>query len=209
MYLFTRAGRFAPGSLRDALTFVTSVTEKVHQETGLELSAWMASMSPELGTCVWSAFVESLEQLEAADDKLAVSDAFTALAEQGAHLFAGPLRDGLAQVIHGTVDRAAPLPGYVTVARAEAANGKVGAAIASGIEIAEAATRITGQPTNFLVDSTGPFGGCRWTTPLPDIGAVQRTEEALNADAGWLELIDRVGTNYAPGATQAVYRRLV
>jgi hypothetical protein len=26
------------------------------------------------------------------------------------------------------------------------------------------------------------------------------------ADAGWIELIDRVGPSYAPGASQAIYR---
>jgi hypothetical protein len=208
MYLFTRAGRFGPGSVGDAMTFAVAATEKVHQETGLDIHAWIASMSPELGTCVWAAFVETLEELEAANDKLAVSAEFTALAEQGSALFAGPLQDGLAQVVHGTRDPSAPLPAYVTVARAQAANGCVRAAITGGIEIAEAATRITGLSTNFLVDATGAYGGCRWTTGYADIAAVQRSEEALAADEGWLELIDRHGTSYAPGATQSMYRRI-
>jgi hypothetical protein len=209
MYLFTRSGRFLPGSVREAMTFVGTITEKVHQETGLETHAWMASMSPELGTCVWATFVESLEELEAAEDKLAVSDQFVELAEQGARLFAGPLTDGLATVVHGQRDPSAPLPSYVTVARAQAANGKVAGAMSGGIEIAEAATRITGIPTMFLADATGPYGGCRWTSGHADIGSVQQTEAALQADTGWLELIDRIGPCYAQGASQSVYRRLV
>ncbi len=209
MYLFTRTGRFAPGSVGDAMTFVASITDKVHQESGLEVHSWAATMSPELGTVVWASFVDSLEELEAAQDKLAVSDSFIALADAGSKLFVGPLQDGLAQVIVGTIDRTAPLPAYVTVARATAANGKLREALAAGAEIAETATSITGVPTSFLVDATGPFGGCRWNTGLPDIASVERAEAALAADDRWLALMDRIGGCFAQGASQSIFRRVV
>jgi hypothetical protein len=208
MYLFTRSGRFAPGSMREAMTFIGEVTEKVHQESGLEVHAWTASMSPELGTTVWATFVETLEELEAANDKLAVSDQFNTLAERGAALFDGPVTDGLASVVHGGPDPSAPLPGYISVARAQAANGALGAAMAGGVEIAEAATRITGAPTMFLVDATGPYGGCRWSSGFADVGGLERADAALMADETWLALIDRVGPSYAQGASQSIYRRI-
>ena len=135
MYLFTRAGRFGPGSVREGMSFVSTITEKVHQETGLDVHAWAASMSPELGTIVWASIVDTLEELEAADDKLAVSDQFVTLAEQGSKLFVGPLQDSIAQVVLGSFDRGAPLPAYVAVARATAANGKLREAMAAGVEL--------------------------------------------------------------------------
>ncbi len=58
----------------------------------------------------------------------------------------------------------------------------------------------------FLVDTTGPYGGCAWISGFADIGALQQSEAALAADAGWLELIDRVGPAYQQGAAQAIYR---
>jgi hypothetical protein len=209
MYLFTRAGRFGPGSIREAMGFVGTITEKVHQETGLEVHAWASTLSPDLGTTVWATFVEDLEELEQAQDKLAVSDAFTEIAEQGAKLFAGPLTDGLASVVSGQRDPSAPLPAYVTVARAVAANGSLSSAMELGVEIAETATRLTGIQTMFLVDATGPFGGCRWTTGFADISGLERAEAQLQQDAEWLALIDRVGPSYAPGAVQSIYRRIV
>ncbi len=209
MYLFTRSGRFGPGSIRDAMAFTVEVTEKVRQETSLDLHAWQASMSPQLGTVTWSAFVESLEELEAAQDKLAVSDQITELADKGSKLFAGPLTDGLASVVHGERDPGAPLPAYISSARATAANGRLGDAIAGGIEIAEASTRITGVNTMFLMDSTGSYGGCRWTSGFADIGALERAAATLATDASWMTLIDRVGTAYEGGATQSIFRRVV
>ncbi|HLM63416.1 MAG TPA: hypothetical protein VK306_03885 [Acidimicrobiales bacterium] len=208
MFLFTRAGRFAPGSIRDAMGFVRAVTEKVQQETGLDIQAWASTMSPEQGTTVWAAFVEDLEHLEEANDKLATSDSYIDLVEGGARLFAGPVSDGLAQVVSGQPEPSAPRPQYVTTARARAANGQLSAALANGVEIAEAATRITGAPTMFLVDATGAYGGCRWTTGFADIGALERAESALMADESWVALIDRAGPSYAADARQAIYRRI-
>ncbi len=206
MYLFTRSGRFRPGSTREAVTFVGEVTEKARQETGMDIHAWMATMSPEFGTVVWATFAEDLEHLEQANDKLAMSESFIDLTDRGADLFAGPLSDALAQVVAGEVDPTTPPPRYVTMARADAANGQLRGAFAGGVEIAEAAARITGVPSLFLVSATGPYGGCAWTSGFADIGAVEQAEAALMTDDGWLELIDRVGPCYAEGASQAIYR---
>lgn len=208
MYLFTRSGRFRPGAVRESMAFVQSVTEKVRQESELDVHAWIATMSPEVGTCTWAAWVASLEELEVATDKLAVSNAFNDVVEKGSSLFAGPVTDGLASLVHGELDPSAALPAYAGVARAVAANGQLSGAVSAGVEIAEAATRITGARTAFVVDSTGPFGGCAWITGHADIGALQASEEALQADDSWLSLIDRIGDRYAPGATQAIYRRV-
>ena len=208
MYLFTRSGQFRPGSMREAMSFATSVTEKVRQESDLDIHAWMTTLSPEAGMCSWAAWVSSLEELEAANDKLAVSDQFNDIVEQGAGLFAGPVMDRIGSVVVGGTDPDAPMPAYVGVARAVAANGHVADSVTAGIEIAEAAAEITGARTTFLVDATGPFGGCRWVTGYPDIGALQAAEEALAADQSWAALIDRVGTRYAAGASQSIHRRI-
>jgi hypothetical protein len=54
-------------------------------------------------------------------------------------------------------------------------------------------------PTMFLVDTTGPYGGCRWTTGFADIGELEWAESALMADESRVALIDRVGSSYAAG----------
>lgn len=208
MYLFTRAGRFAPGRNREVTAFVGAMTEKVRQESGLDVHAWASQMSPDLGTIVWAAFVDDLAHLEEAGDKLTVSDAVRDLFESGGHLLSGPLSDRLSQVLAGEADPSEPLPSYAVTAMGAAANGHVAAAMAGGVEVAEAATRITGARTAFMSGVTGAYGGCMWSTGFPDIGALERAEGALAADEGWLELIDRVGPAYAQGVRQGIYRRL-
>jgi len=209
MYLFTRAGRFGPGSIRDAMSFVGAVTEKVSQTTGLEVHAWMSSMSPDLGVVAWATFVEHLEQLEQANDKLAVDEGYIDLVEKNAHLYAGPLADSLRTVVHGGPQEGASLPSYVSVANAVAANGKLGQAIADGIEIATLSTEITGIQTSFLVAATGAYGGCSWNSGYESIGALEESEAKLNDSAEWIALIDRIGSSYAQGASQSLYRRIV
>jgi hypothetical protein len=206
MFVFTRSGRFAPGANRDVISFIEAVTEQARQETGLDIHAWSSTMSPELGTVVWATLAEDLEHLEQANDKLLASESFIDLVDRGAGLFAGPLSDGLAQVVAGEVDPSAPTPNYITVARAVAANGQLRAAFAGGVEIAEVATRITGVPTMFLVSSTGAYGGCAWSSGFADIGQLERADAALMADDAWIDLIDRVGPSYDPGAAQSIYR---
>ena len=123
---------------RDAITYVAAITEKVNQVSGLQINAWAATFSPSSATITWATFVEHLEQLEQANDKLAVADDYIDLVEKNAHLFAGPLQDGLSAVVHGGPDPAATAPpAYVSVARAVAANGKLTQAFADGVEIAD------------------------------------------------------------------------
>jgi hypothetical protein len=208
MYLFTRTGRFQPGSIRAATEYIRAVTDKVRQETGLDVHVWAATMSPEFGTTVWGTFVDDLRRLEEAEDKLMVSESFLDLAEKGNKLLAGPLTDNLAQVVHGAPDLSGALPNYLSVARATAANGQLRAAMAGGIEIAETATRITGVPTTFMVEATGPYGGCRWASRFADLDALERAESALMADESWLEVIDRVGPAYTQDARQTILRRI-
>jgi hypothetical protein len=209
MYLFSRAGRFGPGSIRDAMSFVGTVTEKVNQISGLEVHAWMSSMSPDLGVVAWATFVEHLEQLEQATDKLALDEGYIDLVEKNAHLYAGPLADSLQAVVHGGPQEGGTLPSYVSVARAVAANGKLGQAVADGIEIATLSTEITGIQTSFLMASTGPFGGCAWNSGYESISALEESEAKLNGNADWIALIDRIGSSYTEGASQAVFRRIV
>jgi len=208
MYLFTRTGQFVPGQIRAVTEFVQALTAKVRQETGLDIHVWTSTMSPEVGTTIWGTFVDDLGHIEEADDKLMVSDSFLDLVEKGSKLLAGPLTDNLAQVVHGAPDLSAPLPNYLSVARATAANGQLRAAMAGGVEIAETATRITGVGTTFMVEATGPYGGCRWASRFADLDALERAESALMADDAWLEVIDRVGPAFTQDARQSILRRI-
>lgn len=207
MYLFTRSRTIDPGEVSGAMGFVPEITERVRSITGVEVQAWAAVMSPEMGTITWSAWFESLKALEVAGDQLTADSGYMKAVEKGDDYFDGGIVDGLAQLVHGTVDPDAN-PTYAAVVVAASANGRLGDAISGGIEIAQFATRVSGQSTLFLVSATGPYGGVAWITGNPDIESLEAGESALMADPEWLQLVDRVSPAYLPGATQSIFRRI-
>jgi len=209
MYLFTRSIRLAGGDPAGAMAWSVGVTEQVRSITGHEVDAWASVMSPDAGTVVWSIWVEHLSEIEQAGDKLATSSEYFETVKAGQAFIDGPIVDGLAALVHGAPDPAAGTAEYVTVATAVAAPGHLSDAITSGIQIADHATRVSGQSTMFVVNSTGAYGGCAWITGSPDIDTVETGEAALMADPEWLKLIDRVGTAYNDDAAQAIYRHIV
>ncbi|GMU79944.1 MAG: hypothetical protein AMXMBFR46_27330 [Acidimicrobiia bacterium] len=209
MYLFVRSRRLDPGEASAGMEAVVKLTEAARAVTGRQIDAWAAVMSPEVGTIAWTLWAEHLTDIEAAGDALAADSSFAKLVEKVDDHFDGPVTDGLAMLVHGAPDLAGDPPTYVAVVTATAANGRLMDAITGGIEIAEMATKLGGQPTMLAVAATGAYGGLMWMTPSPDIATLEAGEAAVNADPGFMSLVDGFGTAYAPGATQTLYRRIV
>jgi len=208
MFLFARSRRMHSGRVPAAMEWVVRATEQARQITGQRIDAWTAVMSPEVGTVTWTLFAEHLADIETAGDKLAVDPAFLRSVEESESLFDGPISDGLATIVHATPDLEQP-GGYVAVVTATAANGRLTDAMALGIEVADAATRVGGQPTVFAIANTGGYGNVMWFTASPDIQTLEASEAAVNADADFLALVDRLGSAFAPGAMQSIYRRIL
>jgi hypothetical protein len=208
MYLFTRSRRLAPGQFVGAMDWIAAATQSVRKNTGRETNAWAAVLSPELGVVTWSIWAETQAEIIEAGDKLAASSSWLDLLERGGDYFEGPVQDGLATVLAGTVEPGADPPEYVGVATAVAAPGRLSDAVSFGIELAEHAKALTGQDAVFLLNATGLYGGVSWLIPSADIAAVDAWQAAVMADPEWLPLIDRIGPAYSPGAAQSLFRRI-
>ena len=211
MYLFSRRARLAPGNTRAAMTWATEVTEKVNQLTGIDVGLYAQTFSPEVGTLSWSAFVPDLSTLEAANDKLLVDDAYVSLIDAGAKFAHGGADDTLLQVVHGAPDPNRQIE-YVTTVQAVCANGSVTRGIELGIEIAQRAEKIVGTPIMFATAATGSYGAVAWLNGHADVGALERSQHALAADAKFGEFVDKsVRGVYADGPSetrQLVFRRI-
>ena len=200
MYLFSRRARLVPGNTRAAMTWVMDITEKATQITGLDVSPFTTVFSPEVGTIVWSAVAPDLAALEAANDKLVADDGYVVLIDEGARLVQHNIDDGLLQIIHGEMnpDR-----------RIEYAVRDAG----PGERFAQRAEQATGVPTMFAASMNGPYGALAWVTGFADVHEMDRAQQALAADAGFMRFID----DKAPGVyvedfavtRQSTYRRLV
>lgn len=206
MYLFSRRRQVNLASGRAALGMVVEGAHRASEISGLDVRAWSVVYSPEVGTVVWSARIEDLEQLEVANDKLQASNEFGDFVEQNDKLFSGPLQDNLSQVISGQFS--AQIPEYITTVQARPSPGSLSNSVTLGIEIAEAASRITGIPTMLTSTITGPYGGLTWITGTQDLKTGAAAQERLMADPAWMALLERASSAYMPDAMQTILRRL-
>jgi hypothetical protein len=212
MYLFSRRAHLAPGNTRAGMTWILDITEKANQITGLDVSAFMSVFSPEVGTVVWSAFVPDLAALETAADKLIADDGYVVLIDEGARLVQGSTDDALMQIVHGE-----PRPGrrveYASTVQAVCAPGNVARGMELGVEIAQRAEQVTGTPTMLGAPATGPYGALAWLSGFADIQAMDRAQQALAADAGFMRFIDEntagVYVDDFSITRQLIYRRVV
>jgi hypothetical protein len=206
MYLFGRSRRVNPAHTRAAFGVAVEAGSRASGIIGRPVFTWTSVLSAELGTVMWTARFDHLDELTAADDAVMADNEFGDWVEQNDSLFSGHTEDVVSQVIHNPPTGE---PGaYVSIARGVAANGSLSEAMAMGIEIADTASRITGQQTMFVAAVTGPYGGVAWLTSVPDLGAIEAANETLSTNEEWLKLIDRAGHAYQPGVTSSILRRI-
>lgn len=198
MYVFSRSIRLANGNTRDAVTWVASITEKVNQITDLNVAVWQTVFSRELGRLAWVSFVEDLGQLETADAKLQADDAFVAEVDRGAAFTVGGADDVLGQVIHGSPDPERQVQ-YATTVGTLMVPGKFVRGIELGVEIAERAQQITGEPTMLVGAVTGDYAAIQWITAYDSVHGMQIAGEKLNANPSFVHFLD----NEVPGVYES------
>jgi len=198
MYVFSRSTVLGGGSQREAALWVASVTEKVNQITDLNMAVWQNVFSREVGRVAWVAFVDDLSQLEAADAKLNADDAFVAEVDRGVGFTNGTLDDQLGQVVHGNIDPERQVQ-YASTVSALMAPGKFARGLELGVEIAERAEQITGEPTQLLAAVTGDYAAIQWLTAYDSVHGLQMAGEKLNANPSFLHFVD----NEVPGVYES------
>ena len=206
MYLVGRSRAVNPATPRAAVAAAIEAGQRASQIIERPVYTWSTIFGPEPLTVMWSARVEHLAEVVAADDALAADEAFNDWAEQHNDLFASPLVGVVSQVVHGA-PKGEPKP-HLALTRAVAANGALGEAMAVGVELAETLTRLTGHETMFITPVTGEYGGAGWIVGADNLDEVEAVNATLAGSDEWLKLVDRAGHCYAPGATTTMMRRL-
>jgi len=206
MYLFSRSTVLASN---EGLEWAVGMTEHAKRASGLEVELWGQTWSREYGRVAWTAFAPDLATLAAAGDAIASDAAMSAAGEQGATLTNGGLEDGLVDVVFGSVDPSAPPAEYVTSVATVCANGSLRRGVATGIEIAQRAEKVTGVPTMFGTSVTGVYGGVVWLTGHPDVKSLEAAQQAFATDEDWLAFIDEAAGAYTQDrdATQSIIHR--
>jgi hypothetical protein len=200
MYLFSRVATLR-GSERNSLAWAAEVSGYVNDHSDHAVSLWRADFGRPVGTVIWSAWVESHDDLAKGFANLATDDGYHSLIEKGQEFVTDAPSDFLRQAIHGEPGPTAPPIGAVTtVTTAVVGNGRYAEAMAWGVEMAQLVEQVSGAPTLFLVDSYGTFGQVTWLTGAADMAAADAAGEAINANADYMKRLSDVGDLFVPAS---------
>ena len=209
-YLFNRAMRLAPGNLLDSMSWAVRITEKVNTISDSPVRLWSRVQSPGGGTLSWSTVVDSMSELVTIDEKLMADGGYVELAEAGSRFIDGSgVDDSLGRLVHADPE-GADTAAYATVSTSRLTPGMMATGVALGVEMAKQIKSITGRPTSFGTNVTGPMGGVAFFLLSDTIDQVQAASEALAADAGWAAVMDeRASKAFVMGvAERVILRRL-
>lgn len=212
MYLFSRSIRLSGIKGQEAIGWATRLTEVVKNVSGLDVGLWQTLYSGEVGKLSWTTFVPDMAALEGAFAKLDADAGLNELVEQGdEYVVQVTLSDVIGKVVHGQPDPSRNVS-YVSVVATTIRAGKFARGYSLGVEIAQAAEKITGLPSLFVGNSTGDYSGVAWVSGFTDIGELERAQNALDESQAFVELLDSeiAGVyNDQPGAApRTLYRKI-
>jgi len=212
MYLYSRRATLAPGHIAEAMGWASSITEVATRASGLPVQLWTSTLSPDVGTLIWSTWAPDLTALEAAFDKLGVDPGFQESSDAGAAFLTGGADDRVVAILSGEPDPSRQVT-YVVGVNAVARGGSAARAMEVGTKLATLATEITGETTLFGAALTGPYGAVQWITGYADIAALEAAQQKLSSDASWLKVVDdeagTVFTEDPDSTTQLIFRKVV
>jgi hypothetical protein len=211
MYLYSLTARPGPANPVKVMDWAVRMTEKVNQIGQSPVTLWTPVMSPASGTLAWSAVVPDLAMIMDTQDKLLADAGYMALVDEASELLSqteGPV-EGLMQLVYGDSDAASIDAQYAATVMAKLAPGSMRSGAELGVDIAQQAKRITGCPTSFAVGVTGDYGAVMWVSLAETIEQLQAGNEAMNADADFVTLLDEKASEaYLPGAEQSITRKV-
>ena len=183
----------SPGKSGHLVALVAQMRDVLSTESGKDWNAWAAVTGRPYGTFMLSTRFDDYADMIGAQMKVAVSTEWAALAATAEGVLAQPAPPTLTEVIAVTGEPSAPKQ-FVLVTRAVIDRSALGDAIAWSTQVAEYVTKLTGVSTIVGTSAAGKMFEVSW------LGGVDTPEEldkmnAINVDAGYLEMIAAAGTN--------------
>jgi len=173
MYVFARTLQVHGADIRGALTWATTITERVTQTNrhpgvavvpGVQPGAserWRGPASP-----------PTTPPSRLSSDKLMVDDGYLDLVSQGhKHIIQGTVDDTVSQIMHPAEAPTTPITAdYAGVIRTTCANGCLAEGLALGVELAQRVTELTGLRCSFPRRHRRDIRGRQLGHAVPDRG---------------------------------------
>lgn len=208
MYLFVRTRTCAPDRMAEAAAFAGDMATRVSSVTGLELAAWQVAFGAPVGTFSWTTTVESHADLATATEKLATDAGYLDAVERGADMFVGPAEDSLVDIV-GTVGDGGHHGDVVDLVTARCANGKMGEAMAWGMEMMQHVSGLTGRDGVFTRSMYGPWGVIGWISMADSFAQLDEATAVVASDPEYVSRIDAASHLFMPGSGEGRLSRRI
>jgi hypothetical protein len=202
MYLFSRTRTANPARISEAQTWAAEAAAQVTKASGVTITPWTCVFGLPVGSLSWSARIESHTEVAAVQEKVALDKTYAKLLDKVPALFDGPAQDHLVEFV---ATAGTPNTGrYALLVRAECAGGKIGNAMAWGVDTMQHVAKITNLPSSFVRSLYGEWGGVGWIMLADSLADVDNAKKAIAADTGYIERVDLAGTFFRPGSASQV-----
>lgn len=199
MYLFVRTRSAVPERIFEATVWATEMAEQVSGITGLRIAANQVEYGAPLNSFSWSTTVGSYAEMGAAREKLFADPGYLESIQAASGLFEGPPEDSLIDII-ATAGDGGHRGGFASMITTQCAAGKIGEAMAFGVDIMNHVSAVTGRDGVFGRSMHGPWAGVGWITLSDSLDEVDAFNAALEADPDYLTKVDASKDLFLPGS---------
>jgi hypothetical protein len=208
MYLFVRNRSAAPDRIFEAAAWAVEMAERVSGITGLQISANQAEYGKPLSSLSWSTTVGSYAEMGAAREKLLADPGYLEAIQAGNGLFDGPAEDALIDII-ATAGDGGHRGAFASMITAQCAPGKIGEAMAFGVDIMIHVAGVTGRDGVFSRSMHGPWASVGWISLSDSLDEVDAATAALNADPDYVAKVDASKDLFLPGSGAGLLTRRI
>jgi hypothetical protein len=198
MYLFTRSTISALGRQFDAFPAAIAMAERVSGIIGQDVNVFTNRFGGPLGTVTWSMRVDSMDQVQANNDKLMADAGYVAAVEGMNGLFMAPAEDGLSRFVSAPLEAATSR--FYGITRASMTDGQFGNAMAFGVQILDYITKATNNQGAFVKASYGGFADVAWIQGFDSTADVDAFDDFQMSDTGYHKLVDEAAGLFAPNS---------
>ncbi len=199
MYLYSRGFRILR-NVEESRKVYGEILRLINANAGIEMHCWASAFSPSPNTLVFTAMVESRQDVLEAVQKLALVPEFDRLVESMKSNVT-PAVDAFRWVLNAEKFDMSASPKPVANVVSAQIMGDLGKAFEWSLEMAEFSGGLTNSDVLVTVNTVGPMGQINWMAGVDSMEQVDKAEMTLWGDPGYMErLADaRAAGMFGPG----------
>lgn len=198
MFIFNRSTTLNRNRMMEATMASVEVAALVTKITGIDVNVFATRYGEAGNTIAWTCRLDSQDELEVANAKLMANEEYLAWAGSNNEMFETAPHDRLSSIISSTLTP--EVKRYYTVLTAQAANGRLGAAMEFGVRAQQLVAEKTGLATAFMAGVYGPFGTVGWITGGASMADIDKLWDMQMNDTDYHALVGEAGDLFLTGS---------